>query len=239
MITFLFGERGERRTPLDLPRARSASSPARRSRSCSSSSSPATWPRSGRCWRAPARAIGPFRIPPLPYLLPMIAIFVIVMLIVVDQPRPRHRAPLLGDLPDDALRGDRPAQLRPARPPAVRRRLVRRLQPVRPRPDPGRQLDRPVRRPERTAATRPCRRSTPSGAAGSSARGSARGCRPSPGTCPIPALPTDFIFAAVAEELGLIGAFALLALVMVPRLPRPADRDAGPRRLQRACWRWA
>jgi len=35
------------------------------------------------------------------------------------------------------------------------------------------------------------------------------------GRLPIPALPTDFIFAAVAEELGLIGAFALLALAMV------------------------
>lgn len=35
------------------------------------------------------------------------------------------------------------------------------------------------------------------------------------GHLPIPALPTDFIFAAVAEELGLIGAFALLALAMV------------------------
>jgi cell division protein FtsW len=35
------------------------------------------------------------------------------------------------------------------------------------------------------------------------------------GRLPIPALPTDFIFAAVAEELGLIGAFALLGLVMV------------------------
>jgi cell division protein FtsW len=34
------------------------------------------------------------------------------------------------------------------------------------------------------------------------------------GRLPIPALPTDFIFAAVAEELGLIGAFALLALAM-------------------------
>lgn len=35
------------------------------------------------------------------------------------------------------------------------------------------------------------------------------------GRLPIPFLPTDFIFAAVAEELGLIGAVALLALVMV------------------------
>jgi cell division protein FtsW (lipid II flippase) len=34
------------------------------------------------------------------------------------------------------------------------------------------------------------------------------------GTLPIPALPTDFIFAAIAEELGLVGAFALLALAM-------------------------
>ncbi len=35
------------------------------------------------------------------------------------------------------------------------------------------------------------------------------------GRLPIPLLPTDFIFAAVAEELGLLGAVALLALVMV------------------------
>ena len=35
------------------------------------------------------------------------------------------------------------------------------------------------------------------------------------GHLPIPALPTDFIFAAVAEELGLIGAVALLGVVTV------------------------
>ena len=35
------------------------------------------------------------------------------------------------------------------------------------------------------------------------------------GNLPIPALHTDFIFAAIAEELGLIGAFALLALFLV------------------------
>jgi len=34
------------------------------------------------------------------------------------------------------------------------------------------------------------------------------------GRLPIPALETDFIFAAVAEELGLIGAFALMALAL-------------------------
>jgi cell division protein FtsW len=34
------------------------------------------------------------------------------------------------------------------------------------------------------------------------------------GRLPIPALETDFIFAAVAEELGLIGAFAVLALAL-------------------------
>ena len=34
------------------------------------------------------------------------------------------------------------------------------------------------------------------------------------GNLPIPALETDFIFAAVAEELGLVGAFALLALAL-------------------------
>lgn len=35
------------------------------------------------------------------------------------------------------------------------------------------------------------------------------------GHLPIPALPTDFIFAAVAEELGLLGAMALLALMLI------------------------
>ena len=35
------------------------------------------------------------------------------------------------------------------------------------------------------------------------------------GRLPIPALPTDFIFAAVAEELGLMGAVALLGVVAV------------------------
>src|SRR5207247_10473405 len=35
------------------------------------------------------------------------------------------------------------------------------------------------------------------------------------GRLPIPALPTDFICASVAEELGLVGAFALLALALV------------------------
>ncbi len=34
------------------------------------------------------------------------------------------------------------------------------------------------------------------------------------GRLPIPALETDFIFAAVGEELGLVGAFALLALTL-------------------------
>ena len=34
------------------------------------------------------------------------------------------------------------------------------------------------------------------------------------GRLPIPALETDFIFAAVGEELGLVGAFALLALAL-------------------------
>jgi cell division protein FtsW len=32
------------------------------------------------------------------------------------------------------------------------------------------------------------------------------------GNIPIPAIQTDFIFTAIAEELGLVGAFALLAL---------------------------
>jgi cell division protein FtsW (lipid II flippase) len=35
------------------------------------------------------------------------------------------------------------------------------------------------------------------------------------GRLPIPALPTDFIFTAIAEELGLIGAVALLGLMLI------------------------
>ena len=63
---------------------RSASSRASSSRSCSSSSSPPTWRRRARCSPSARLRIG-FRsaIPPLPYLLPMLALFALVMLIVV------------------------------------------------------------------------------------------------------------------------------------------------------------
>ena len=45
-------------------------------------------------------------------------------------------------------------------------------------------------------------------------RASDRGCFP-PSVGTFPAIQTDFIFAAAAEELGLVGAFALLLLALL------------------------
>jgi hypothetical protein len=64
--------------------------------------------------------IGPIKIPPLPYLLPMIAIFVIVMLVVVR----RTSAPPSSSCLPGAVRGDRAAAISTDPP---YRRIVRRL----------------------------------------------------------------------------------------------------------------
>ena len=158
--------------------------------------------------------IGPVRIPPLPYLLPMTAIFVIVMLIVVISrdlgtallffgifltmlfvATGRRSYVLLGILLFVAgsfvaykLFGH------------VRVRVDNWLDPF---VDPS------------GAGYQTVQALYAFGRGGLFGEGLGQGLPTISGRLPIPALPTDFIFAAIAEELGLIGAFAVLALVMV------------------------
>lgn len=158
--------------------------------------------------------IGPVKIPPLPYLLPMIAIFVIVMLIVVISrdlgtallflgifltmlfvATGRRSYVLLGILLFVAgsfvaynLFGH------------VRIRVDNWIDPFADPSDAGYQTVQAL---------------YAFGRGGLFGEGLGQGLPMISGHLPIPALPTDFIFAAVAEELGLVGAFALLALVMV------------------------
>ena len=157
--------------------------------------------------------IGPVSVPPLPYLLPMIAIFVIVMLVVVISrdlgtallfmgifltmlfvATGRRSYVLLGILL--FLAGSFVAYNLFGH---VRIRVDNWIDPF---VDPS---DRGYQTVQALYAF---------GRGGLFGEGLGQGLPTISGRLPIPALPTDFIFAAVAEELGLIGAFALLALVM-------------------------
>ena len=158
--------------------------------------------------------IGPLRVPPLPYLLPMIAIFVIVMLIVVISrdlgtallffgifltmlfvATGRRSYVLLGILL--FLAGSFVAYKLFGH---VRIRVDNWLDPF---VDPS------------GAGYQTVQALYAFGRGGLFGEGLGQGLPTISGRLPIPALPTDFIFAAIAEELGLIGAFAVLALVMV------------------------
>jgi cell division protein FtsW (lipid II flippase) len=158
--------------------------------------------------------LGPLKIPPLPYLLPMIAIFVIVMLVVVISrdlgtallffgifltmlfvATGRRSYVLLGMLLFVAgsfvaynLFGH------------VRIRVDNWIDPFADPSGTGYQTVQAL---------------YAFGRGGLFGEGLGQGLPTIGGHLPIPALPTDFIFAAVAEELGLIGAFAVLGLVMV------------------------
>jgi cell division protein FtsW (lipid II flippase) len=158
--------------------------------------------------------IGPIKIPPLPYLLPMVAIFVMVMLIVVVSrdlgtallffgifltmlfvATGRRSYVLLGLILFVAgsfvaynLFGH------------VRVRVDNWIDPFVDPSGTGYQTVQAL---------------YAFGRGGLFGEGLGQGLPMISGRLPIPALPTDFIFAAVAEELGLIGAVALLALVMV------------------------
>jgi len=157
--------------------------------------------------------IGPIRIPPLPYLLPMLAIFVMVMLIVIISrdlgtallflgifltmlfvATGRRSYVLLGILL--FLVGSFVAYNLFGH---VRIRVDNWIDPF---VDPS------------GAGYQTVQALYAFGRGGLFGEGLGQGLPTISGRLPIPALPTDFIFAAVAEELGLIGAFALLALAM-------------------------
>jgi cell division protein FtsW (lipid II flippase) len=157
--------------------------------------------------------IGPIRIPPLPYLLPMLAMFVIVMLIVVVSrdlgtallflgifltmlfvATGRRSYVLLGILL--FLAGSFVAYNLFGH---VRVRVDNWIDPF---VDPS------------GAGYQTVQALYAFGRGGLFGEGLGQGLPTVAGNLPIPALPTDFIFAAVAEELGLIGAFALLALAL-------------------------
>lgn len=157
--------------------------------------------------------IGFVRIPPVPYLLPMIAIFVIVMLIVVIMrdlgtallflgifltmlfvATGRRSYVLLGILLFVA--GSYVAYNLFDH---VRVRVNNWIDPFVDVSDAGYQTVQAL---------------YALGRGGLFGEGLGQGLPTIGGRLPIPALETDFIFAAVAEELGLIGAFALLALAL-------------------------
>jgi len=158
--------------------------------------------------------IGPLRIPPLPYLLPMIAIFVIVMLIVVISRDLGTALLFLGIFLTMLFvaTGRRSYVLLGIMLFIVGAFVAYNLfGHVRVRVDNW--ID-PFVDPS-GAGYQTVQALYAFGRGGLFGEGLGQGLPTISGRLPIPALPTDFIFAAVAEELGLIGAFALLALAMV------------------------
>jgi cell division protein FtsW (lipid II flippase) len=158
--------------------------------------------------------VGPFRLPPLPYLLPMVAIFVIVMLIVIVSrdlgtallflgifltmlfvATGRRSYVLLGILL--FIVGSFGAYQAFGH---VRVRVDNWIDPFADPSGTGYQTVQAL---------------YAFGRGGLFGEGLGQGLPMISGHLPIPALPTDFIFAGIAEELGLIGAFALLALALV------------------------
>lgn len=157
--------------------------------------------------------LGPIRVPPLPYLLPMLAIFVMVMLIVVFMrdlgtallflgifltmlfvATGRRSYVLLGILL--FIGGSFVAYSLFGH---VRVRVDNWIDPFADVSGAGYQTVQAL---------------YAFGRGGLFGEGLGQGLPAIGGRLPIPALETDFIFAAVGEELGLIGAFALLALAL-------------------------
>ncbi|MDH4334939.1 MAG: FtsW/RodA/SpoVE family cell cycle protein [Chloroflexota bacterium] len=158
--------------------------------------------------------VGPIRIPPLPYLLPMLAIFVMVMLVVVISrdlgtallflgifltmlfvATGRRSYVLMGILlfvggafVAYQLFGH------------VRVRVDNWIDPFVDPSGTGYQTVQAL---------------YAFGRGGLFGEGLGQGLPSISGRLPIPALPTDFIFAGIAEELGLLGATALLGLALV------------------------
>ncbi|TMB56905.1 MAG: hypothetical protein E6J47_03760 [Chloroflexi bacterium] len=158
--------------------------------------------------------IGPLRVPPLPYLLPMVAIFVIVMLIVIVSRDLGTALLFLGIFLTMLF-------VATGRRSYVLLGIVlfivgsffayQAFGHVRVRVDNW--ID-PFADPSGTGY-QTVQALYAFGRGGLFGEGLGQGLPSISGHLPIPALPTDFIFAAVAEELGLLGAFALLCLALV------------------------
>ena len=88
------------------------------------------------------------------------------------------------------------------------------------RPLPG--LHQPRPRPARRRATTPSRPGSPIGNGGLFGQGLFHGSQTRAGF--VPEQHTDFIFTVAGEELGLVGAGVLIALLGVVHLARPGDR---------------
>ena len=158
--------------------------------------------------------LGPLRLPPLPYLLPMLAIFVIVMLIVVISRDLGTALLFLGIfLTMLFIATGRRSYVLIGLLLFVAGSFVayQLYEHVRVRVDNW--ID-PFADPSGTGY-QTVQALYAFGRGGIFGEGLGQGLPTISGHLPIPALPTDFIFAAVAEELGLIGALALLALVLV------------------------
>ena len=158
--------------------------------------------------------IGPVRIPPLPYLLPMIVIFVVVMLIVIVSRDLGTALLFLGIFLTMLFvaTGRRSYVLLGIGLFVIGSTVAYNLfGHVRVRVDNW--ID-PFVDPSGTGY-QTVQALYAFGRGGLFGEGLGQGLPTISGRLPIPALPTDFIFAAVAEELGLLGAFALLVLAMV------------------------
>ena len=93
--------------------------------------------------------VGPLRLPPLPYLLPMLLMWGASLLVLIVAEGPRQRAALLRHLPEHALCRQRPVALRRRRAGRLHRRRGRRLPDLRPCARARRDLAQPLGRPAR------------------------------------------------------------------------------------------
>ena len=159
--------------------------------------------------------LGPLRLPPLPYLAPMVAMWAIALGIVVVQ-RDLGAALLFFGVFLALL------YAATGRISLVVIGLVLFLlgsaadgQPVRAHPDADRHLDRPVRRPARARATRSIQALHAFARGGLLGMGLGGGLPEIGGRPPIPEIHTDFPLAALGEELGIVGVVAILGIYLV------------------------
>ena len=165
-----------------------------------------------------ARRFAGITIPPLKHFGPLLIVWGAAMADALRHPGPRLVADVLRRLPGRALRGHQPLLVRGRRPVALRRGVVGPL----PRPPdhhpPRRRVAAPLRRASttcRAAATRSRSRSSRRPTAASSAAASGRRVLKVGDSPLLPAAQTDLIYSVIVNELGLIGACAVLCTYLL------------------------